>query len=104
MRLPHDCEVGTVLLCEICWLNVMLDPVDSENVDHLTVGGTSLVALSSLLLEDNDLLGGRVLLDSGVDSSVLDVGPSNRGVVGGADHQYIVKADLLADLEWHLFH
>ena len=104
MRLPHDCEVGTVLLCKICGLDVMLYPVDSEDVDHLAVRGTSLVALSSLLLEDNDLLGGRVLLNSGVDSSVLDVGPSNRGVVGGADHQYIVKADLLADLEWHLLH
>lgn len=59
-----------------------------------------LVALSPSLLEDDGLLTLSFFFYGSIYSCILHHWTSNRCVVGRADHQNIVDADLLTDLEW----
>ena len=59
-----------------------------------------LVALSPSLLEDDGLLTLSLFFNGCVYSCILHHWASNRCIVGRTDHQDIVDADLLTDLEW----
>ena len=100
----EKCYILVVISCKLFWAQIMLDSVDAKDVDKLSMTSILLVALSPLLLKDDDFLSLRVLLDSGIDASVSYGWSSYSCVLCGADHEYIVEADLLTDFEWNLFY
>ena len=54
-----------------------------------------LVALSSLLLEDNDFLGERHFFNGGVHSRARELWFAEDGQVGGCEHEDVLEYDLL---------
>ena len=80
----------------------MNNPVYSQHVDPLSVACVLLIALSPLLLENNYLLGLRMLLNGCKNTGISNAWPSDRSVLGSTHHQYVVEADLLPNLKWNL--
>lgn len=81
----------------------MFNSVDSEHVDKLTVTGMSLVALSSSFLENQNLFALRMLLQSCIDSRVLNQRSSNGRVVCRAHQKNVIQADLSSNFVGQLF-
>merc|ERR1712060_613763 len=63
---------------------------------------TLLISLSSTLFEDNSFLTLSSLLDCGVHLRVLNLWSSNCRIVRCSDHQHIIDADLLTNIERNL--
>ena len=80
----------------------MLYSVHADRHDCLAMPLRLLVALSSSLLEYDSLRALRLLLDSRVDASVLDLRSPYRSIVDGADHENVIEADLSAHFEREL--
>ena len=80
----------------------MLDTVNTDEHHSLPVALRLLIPLPPSLLEDYGLLALSFLLNGGVDSSVLDLGSADSSEVGRANHEDVVDADLLTDLEGKL--
>ena len=80
----------------------MLNTVDAEDVDELTVTSILLVSLSSLLLKDDNLLCLGLLFYCRVDTSILNCWPSDCCIVWSTYQEDVVKADLLSNLKRNL--
>lgn len=83
---------------------IVLDLVDPKQHDRLAVTLRLLVALSAFLLEDHSLVALQFLLDSCINSRVLDLRSTDRCVVHGSNHEDVIEADLGTDLEGQLLH
>ena len=60
----------------------------------MSVSCAFLVALSSLLLENNDMLSLRDFFNCGIDASIFNLRSSQSSVVFSSNHKNIIDADL----------
>lgn len=72
----------------------MLDSIDLQTINCLSVTRALLIALSSSLLEDNDVFSLGNFFNCCINPAILNLGPSECSVIFGANKKHIVNANL----------
>merc|ERR1719469_776291 len=96
--LLHEGQVLWLLVHKVCLRDIMVNSINAQDLDGLTMSHVLLVYLSALLLENDHFAGAALFLNCAIDLCFGNDRASNRGIVCSSYEEHVIDADLLPDL------
>ena len=99
----HDSNLRSFTSLQVFRSQIVLNFVNSQNIDSLSMTSILLVSLSPLFLENNNFFRLRVFFNSSQNMSISNAWSTNSCILCSANHKYVVKSNLLSNFKRNLF-